>query len=136
MAEFNLNSFLNEQASYNSRQYTAIENGKAAMEARDIERAEKAVSENSFLGITMSQKFAELGVGHRVVQQLSNTAIGVVENVITPFAQWLEEYEHIYDESLYNAEMQTMGKQMFFAKQALTFEASTAKQGQNFVYMM
>ena len=56
MAEsFNLNSFLREQASYNLRQYTATENGKAAMEARAIEKAEEAVK-GGFLNLTLSNK--------------------------------------------------------------------------------
>ena len=50
MAEaFNLNNFLREQATYNQRQYTAIENGKAAMEARAIEKAQEAIAKTGFL---------------------------------------------------------------------------------------
>lgn len=137
MAEtFNLNNFLNEQATYNSRQYTAIENGKAAMEARAIAKAEEAVSNNGFLGLTLSEKLNELGVGKRVIQQIGDTAANTVENIISPITEWLEKYEHVYDQNIFNSEIQSMGKQMFFAKQALTQEASVAPVGQRFVYDM
>ena len=137
MAEaFNLNSFLQEYKSYNNRQYTAIENGKAAMEARELEKAKEAVSENKFLGLTLSEKLTELGVGKRVIQQLGDTAIGAVEGIISPVTEWLEKYEHAYDENIFKAEIQAMGKQMFFARQALSEEASVAPVGQKFVYDM
>ncbi len=136
MAEFNLNSFLNEQASYNSRKYTAIENGKAAMEARAIAKAEEAIAQNNFLGLTMSQKFAELGIGQRVVQQLGDTAIGVVEDIVSPIASYLEKYEKVFDKNVYDAEMQAMGKQMFFAQQALSIEAASGEVGQKLVIDM
>ena len=57
MAEaFNLNNFLREQATYNLRQYTAVENGKAAMEAREIEMAQKAVQPEGLLSLTLGAK--------------------------------------------------------------------------------
>ena len=137
MAEaFNLNKFLNEQATYNSRQYTAIENGKAAMEARAVEQAKEAVTNNGFLGLTLSEKINELGVGKRVIQQIGDTAVNAVENIVSPLTDWLEKYEHVYDQNIFNSEIQSMGKQMFFAKQALTQEASVAPVGQRFVYDM
>ena len=137
MAEaFNLNKFLNEQATYNSRQYTAIENGKAAMEARALAKAEEAVAQNSFLGLTLSEKLNELGVGKRVIQQIGDTAVSTVESIVSPLTDWLEKYEHVYDQNIFNTEIQSMGKQMYFAKQALTQEASVAPVGQRFVYDM
>lgn len=137
MAEaFNLNKFLNEQATYNSRKYTAIENGKAAMEARAIAKAEEAVSNNSFLGLTLSEKLNELGLGKRVVQQLSDTATNAVESIVSPLTDWLEKYEHVYDQNIFNSEIQAMGKQMFFAKQALTAETRTSAVAQNFIMDM
>ena len=129
---FNLNNFLREQASYNLRQYTATENGKAAMEARAIEKAQEAVN-NGFLGLTLSNK---LGIGERVLQQIGDTAVGAVEEIISPLTEWLDKYEHVYDEKAYNSEIQAMGKQMFFARQALAQEASYAPVGQKFVYDM
>ena len=137
MAEaFNLNKFLNEQATYNSRQYTAIENGKAAMEARAVEQAKEAVSNNGFLGLTLSEKINELGVGKRVIQQIGDTAVNAVENIVSPLTDWLEKYEHVYDQNIFNSEIQSMGKQMFFAKQALSQEAAEGKIGKNFLYDM
>ena len=137
MAEtFNLNTFLQEQKFYNNRQYTAAENGKAAMEQRDIERAQNAVQEQGFLSLTLGEKLNEIGLGKRVIQQIGDTAVGAVEGIITPITDWLEKYEHVYDQKVYNAEMQAMGKQMFFAKQALTIEAASGDVGQKFVYDM
>lgn len=137
MAEaFNLNSFLSEYKSYNNRQYTAAENGKAAMEERDIQRAKEAVSDRNLLSLTLSEKIAELGIGKRVVQQLGETAVNAVTGIVSPITDWLETYENIYDERIYNGEMQAMGKQMFFAKQALTQEAASSKIGQKLIIDM
>ena len=136
MADFEMNSFLNEYKSYNNRQYTAAENGKAAMEARDIERAKEAVQENNFLGLTLSEKLNELGIGKRVVQQLGETATNLVLDIVNPIGEYLEKYENIFNERVYNGEMQALGKQMFFAQQALTKETKEgfgSEIGQNFV---
>ena len=57
MAEaFNLNTFLSEQQTYTQRKYTNAENAQAAMEARDIERAEEAVANNGLLSLTLGEK--------------------------------------------------------------------------------
>ena len=126
---FNMEQFLGEYKTYNNKQYTAAEVGQAAMEARDIERAKSAVESQGFLSLTLSEKLNELGVGKRVLQQIGDTAKGAVEDIISPLADWLEKYEHVYDEKVYNAEMQAMGKQMFFANQALTNEVASGKTG-------
>jgi hypothetical protein len=140
MAEsFNLNTFLNEQATYNSKQYTAVENGRAAMEAREIARAEEAVAQSGFLGLTLSEKLNELGVGKRVVQQIGDTAVDAVASIVSPITEYLAKYEHVYDQNIFNSELQKYGKQMFFANQALTREAVDgvgSAIGQNFVYDM
>lgn len=135
-AEFNMNSFLSEYKSYNNRQYTAAENGQAAMEERDIERAREATQSVGFLGLTLSEKLSELGVGKRVVEQIGDTAKGLITDIVNPLTDWLEKYENIFDERVYNAEMQAMGKQTFFAKQALELEAKSDLIGQIFVYNM
>ena len=112
------------------------ENGKAAMEERELERAREATQNVGFLGLTLSEKINELGVGKRVLQQISDTAVGAVGDIISPLTDWLDKYENIFDEKVYNAEIQAMGKQMFFAKQALSTEAASGKVGQKFVYDM
>ena len=133
MAEsFNLNTFLNEYKNYNNRQYTAAENGKAAMEERDIQRAQEAVQGSGFLSLTLSEKMAELGIGERVMQQIGDTAIGAVTDIFRPLGDWLDKYENIFDEKMYNAELQANGKQMFFTRQALDRETQTTT-GQKFV---
>ena len=137
MAEaFNLNSFLNEYKSYNNRQYTAAENGKAAMEERELERAREAVQSTGFLGITLSEKLTELGIGKRVAEQIGDTAKGMVTGIVSPFTEWLEKYEKVFDERVYNGEMQSMGAQMFFTKNELTLEAASHKIGQRFIFDM
>lgn len=133
MAEsFNLKTFLNEYKNYNNRQYTAAENGKAAMEERDIQRAQEAVQGSGFLSLTLSEKMAELGIGERVMQQIGDTAIGAVTDIFRPLGDWLDKYENIFDEKMYNAELQANGKQMFFTRQALSRETETTT-GQKFV---
>lgn len=135
-AEFNLNSFLNEYQSYNNRQYTAAENGKAAMEERELERAKAATQDVGFLGLTLSEKMAELGVGQRVMEQIGDTAKGMVTGIVSPFTEWLAKYETVFDERVYNAEMQSMGAQMFFTRNELTLEAASQKVGQKFILDM
>ena len=135
-AQFNMHSFLGEQSSYLNRQYTAIENGKAAMEEREVKRAEEAVKEDSFLGLTLSEKLAELGLGDRVVQQLGDTALGMLKDLVDPITDYLEKYENIFDQSAYYNEMQAMGKQMWQAKMALSEDAASRDAGQRFVLDM
>lgn len=134
MAEaFNLNQFLNEYKSYNKRLYTAAENGKAAMEQHELERAKEAVQSTGFLGITLSEKLTEIGIGKRVVEQIGDTAKGMVAGVVSPFTEWLEKYEKVFDERVYNSEMHTMGAQMFYTKKELSLEAARHEDGQRFV---
>ncbi|MCQ2754282.1 MAG: hypothetical protein MJ231_04445 [bacterium] len=133
MAEaFNLNTFLSEQQTYTQRKYTNAENAQAAMEARDVERAEEAVANNGLLSLTVGEKLKEMGIGERVIQQLGDTAKGMVEGVVSPFTDWLEKYENIFDERVYNAEMQALGKQHFFNNKALAKQSLENPTGQNF----
>lgn len=131
-SNFNMESFLREYKTYNNRQYTASENAKAAMEKRELEKAEEAVQSNNFLSLTLSEKMAELGIGKRVIQQIGDTALGAVEGIIDPLTDWLEKYENIFDERVYNAELQAYGKQTFFNMQALASTAAENPVGQNF----
>lgn len=131
-SNFNMDNFLREYRNYNNKQYTAAENAKAAMEERDISRAEEAVKNNNLLSLTLSEKMTELGIGKRVLQQITDTAIGAVEEVISPLTDWLEKYENIFDEKVYNAELQAIGKQFFFNEQARAAEAAKSPNGQNF----
>ena len=133
---FNLNQFLQEYQTYNNRQYTSVENGQAAMEQREVQKAEEAVRESGLLTLTLSEKLAELGIGDRVVQQLGDTALGVLKDIISPVTDYLEKYENIFDQNAYNTEIQAYAKQMFFAKQALSEDAAGREAGQNFVYNM
>ncbi len=136
-SSFNLNTFLNEQNSYMNMKFTAAENGKAAMEERDIERAKEAVENtNKFLGLTLGEKMKELGIGERVMQQVVDTATGLVTDIIDPLTDYLNKYEKVFDQEMYKTEIQSYAKQMFFSGQALKEEAASNVVGQRFVYDM
>ena len=133
---FNLNQFLQEYQTYNNRQYTAAENGQTAMEQREIQKAEEAVRESGLLTLTLTEKLAELGIGDKVLQQVGDTALNMLKECINPITDYLERYENIFDQSKYNSEIQSYAKQMFYANQALSEDASQRESGQNFVYDM
>ena len=133
---FNLNQFLQEYQTYNNRQYTSAENGQAAMEQREIERAEEAVRESGLLTLTLSEKLAELGVGDRVIQQFGDTALNFLKDFVNPITDYLEKYENIFDQKAYNDEIQSYARQMWQANVALSEDAASRATGQNFVYNM
>ena len=137
MAEaFNLNTFLQtyQQTTYDPTNLhaTAEEN----MEQKLIAQAENAVKESSFLTLTLSEKIAELGVGKRVLEQISDTATNLLLDVVNPIGDYLEKYENIFDQRIYNTEIQSYAKQMFFSSQAMQKQASENPVGQKFVYDM
>ena len=133
---FNLNTFLQEYKGYNALSFTAEANGKKAMEQREIQKAEEAVNDNGFLSLTLTEKLAELGVGEKVFQQIGDTAFNSLKGLVDPITDYLKKYENIFDQEAYKTEIQSYAKQMFFAKQALTEDASERITGQNFVYDM
>lgn len=137
MAEaFNLNTFLQtyKHATYDpTKQHAAAEE---RMEKKLQEQAEQAVQRSGFLTLTLSEKMAELGLGERALQQFADTAMGLLTDVINPIGDYLEKYENIFDERVYNTEIQSYAKQMFFASQAMKEEAAENTTGQNFVYDM
>ena len=79
---------------------------------------------------------AELGIGERALQQFADTALGLLTDVVNPIGDYLEKYENIFDQRVYNSEIQSYAKQMFFASQAMRQEAAENTTGQNFVYDM
>ena len=137
MAEaFNLNTFLQtyKQATYDpTKQHTAAENN---MENRLIEQAEKAIEQSGLLTLTLSEKLAEIGVGERVLQQFADTATNLLLDAVNPIGDYLEKYENIFDQRVYNTEIQSYAKQMFFSSQAMRAQAAENPTGQNFVYTM
>lgn len=137
MAEtFNLNTFLQtyKNTTYDpTKQHTAAEEN---MEQKLVEQAEQAVKESGFLTLTLSEKMAELGVGERVLQQFADTATNLLLDVVNPIGDYLEKYENIFDQRVYNAEIQSYAKQMFFSSQAMQKEAGKNPVGQKFVYDM
>ena len=137
MAEaFNLNNFLQtyKTATYDpTKQHASAEE---KMETRLLEKAEEAVKQNGLLTLTLSEKIAEMGIGERALQQFADTAMGLLTEVINPVSDYLEKYENIFDERVYNAEIQTYAKQMFFASQAMKQDAAENSVGQNFVLDM
>ena len=137
MAEaFNLNSFLQtyKHATYDpTKQHAAAE---ANMETKLLEQAEKAVQDGNFLALTLSEKMAELGIGERAIQQFADTAANILLDVVNPIGDYLEKYENIFDQRVYNTEIQSYAKQMFFASQAMKQDAMERPVGQKFVYDM
>ena len=137
MAEaFNLNTFLQtyKHATYDpTKQHAAAE---ANMETRLVEQAENAVRESGLLTLTLSEKMAELGIGERALQQFADTALNILTDVINPIGDYLEKYENIFDQRVYNAEIQAYAKQMFFSSQAMSKQAAENPVGQKFVYDM
>lgn len=137
MAEtFNLNNFLQ---TYKTQTYDPTKQHAAAeerMEERLQEQAKEAVENKGFLSLTLSEKMTELGIGERVLQQVADTATGLVTDIVDPLSDYLKKYENIFDERVYHSEIQSYAKQMFFASQAMREDASENTTGQNFVYDM
>lgn len=133
---FNLQNFLQ---TYKTKTYDPTKQHAAAeesMEQRLLEQAEQAVQKSGLLTLTLSEKMAELGIGERAMQQFADTAINLLTEVVNPLADYLEKYENIFDERVYNSEIQTYAKQMFFASQAMAQDAAENTTGQKFVYDM
>ena len=106
------------------------------MEQKLVEQAKNAVRESGLLTLTLTEKIAELGVGERVLQQITDTATNLILDVVNPIGEYLEKYENIFDQRVYNTEIQSYAKQMFFSSQAMHAEAAQNPVGQNFVYDM
>ena len=137
MAEtFNLNSFLQtyQQTTYDpTKQHAAAEEN---MENKLVEQAENAVKQSGLLTLTLSEKMAEMGVGERALQQFADTAMNLLVDVVNPIGDYLEKYENIFDQRVYNTEIQSYAKQMFFSSQAMQSQAAENPVGQKFVYDM
>ena len=137
MAEaFNLNNFLQtyRTATYDpTKQHAAAEEN---MEARLVAQAENAVKESGFLTLTLAEKMAEMGIGERALQQFADTAMNILSEAINPLSDYLEKYENIFDQRMYNTEIQSYAKQMFFSSQAMQAQAAENPVGQRFVYDM
>jgi len=132
---FNLNAFLQEYKSYNTKAYTAVEAGKKAQEEREIKKAEEAVSGN-FLSLTLREKLLELGIGERVGEQIKQTAIGTVTGIVNPFLDYLKKYENVLDQDKYNQKIQEYGLQMLYQNLELEKLVASEKVGKNLVIDM
>ena len=127
MAEsFNLNRVLQEQNTYVQRQYTAGENGRAAMEQRELQNAQKAIEQQKgFLSLTLQEKIQEIMIPERVVQEFGEVAFKTLIGSVQPFLDWLEENESYYTEDLFQAAISADAKQLFYTKMALSKEAAS-----------
>ena len=134
MESFNLQKVLSEQNSYVQRQYTAGENGQAAMEQRELQNAQQAIeSQAGFLGLTLQQKIQEIMVPERVLQEFSDVAVQTLMGAVQPFIDWLEQNEVYYTENMFTTAIQADAKQLYYTKYALQSEAAGEdKAGQNF----
>ena len=137
MAEaFNLNTFLQtyKHNTYDPTKQHAI--AEERMETKLQNEARAAVESKNFLSLTLSEKMAELGLGESTLQQIADTAIGMVTDIVNPIEDYLAKYENIFDQKAYNQEIQSYAKQMFFASQAMKQDAVERTAGQRFVYDM
>ena len=115
---FNLASYKNNDYLKNLYDPTDLyAAAKENMEKEDVQRAEEAV--RTFGELTLSEKLAEFGVGEHVLKQLGDTAVGVVREIVDPIHDYLEKYENIFDQNVYNAEFQSFAKQLFYSNIAL-----------------
>ena len=70
------------------------------------------------------------------------TAIGFSALLMSEYAPkdckitTIEKYENIFDQRVYNTEIQSYAKQMFFSSQAMQAQAAENPVGQKFVYNM
>jgi len=122
-SSFNMNNFLHNYSEYNKSSYTKEEVAQTRMAERDAARAAEAVKSNSLLNLTLKEKLTDIGIGERVMQQIGDTAMGAVEEIVAPIEDWLKKYETVFNTEEYYAQIQKMGKQMFFTRQALSEEA-------------
>ena len=131
---FDLQRVLSQQNQYLKRQYTAEENGRAAREERDILNAQKAIeSEKGFLSLTLKEKIQEIMIPEKVLKEFADVAINAVTSTAEPFFTGLKENEIYYTENLFEKEVQSGAKQLYFTKWALTNEAAEGALGQQFV---
>ena len=135
--KFNLNTFLQnyKQSTYDpTKKHTAAEKN---MEEKLVNQAKEAVKEDSkLLSLTLSEKMTELGVGEYVLKQVAETATNMIKDVVNPIGDYLEKYENVFDQRVYNTEIQSYAKQMFFSSQAMQEQAAENPVGQKFVYDM
>ena len=135
---FNLDNFKNN--SYKASIYDPTNlyaKAEANMEAEDIKRAEAEVGkQEGLLSLTIKGKLAEYGIGERVMQQLKDTAVGMLTDVIDPLTDYLEKYEKVFDENLFNSEFQGYAKELFFSNYAMSEEDAQKEVGRKFMYNM
>ena len=134
---FNLNDFKSNE--YLKKLYNPENRYQAAelyKEHQLEERAEQAVQADIFLGLTLKEKLAEMGVGEMVVSQIKDTAANLVSGVVSPVFDYLKNIEIVLDENEYNAVFQPMAKQIFQASQAMSEAAEGRLDGQKFAIMM
>lgn len=134
---FNLTDYKNNaylQGLYHPEKlYAAAE---AKMEQQEVAKAEEAVNKKSFGSLTLSEKLLELGVGKRVMEQIGDTALGVVREVVDPVVSYLKDIEKVCTPGVLDQELQSYAKQMFFANNAMSEEDDKNPIGRRFVYNM
>ena len=84
---------------------------------------------------TKQHAVAEERMENRLLEK-ADTAVNLLTDVVNPLGEYLEKYENVFDQRIYNTEIQSYAKQMFFASQAMRQEAAESTTGQNFVYDM
>ena len=123
---YNFNQVVNNSLQYLKKEYTAAAIAKEAMEKQEIEAAKAAIAEesNGFGTLTIGEKLAQAGIGKRVVQQIADTAVNAVGEVLSPLTEYLNKYEKIFDEELYKKEFNGDAFQIYSASQEMQKAAS------------
>ncbi len=124
-SNFNMESFINNYQKWNDMKFTAAENAQQHMNAEDEKRAEEAVKQGGFFGaLTIGKKLEEAGIGKRVMEQIGETAAGIVTGAIRPLTKYLEEVEVVINQDEYKQKFQEFAKQMYYSKEELSKAAS------------
>ena len=122
---FNLNDF-KKNNEYLKHLYNPENRYQAAelyKENQLEENAKQAIQSDLFLGLTLREKLAEMGIGEMVATQIKDTAINMVTGVVSPMLDYLKNIEIVLDEKAYNEAFQSPAKQMYQANVAMSEDA-------------
>lgn len=73
---------------------------------------------------------AEMGIGERALKQFADTATGLLTDVVSPLGDYLEKYENIFDQRVYNSEIQSLANKCSLHLRLCCKEASENTTGQ------
>lgn len=124
---YNFNQVVKNSLAYLNKEYTAKAIAEANMEEQEIARAKAAVETQKagVLGsLTLGDRLAQAGFGKHVAQQIINTAVDAVAEVVSPLTEYLNKYEKVFDLENFQKEYNGDAFQMYTASQEMAKEAS------------